>query len=62
MSKYRNVLAKGHTLNWSKVVFVIKEVKNTGSLTLCTGEKIVGTFYENKLQKANQKEFRIEKK
>ena len=40
---------------------MIKKVKNTGSLTLCTGEKTVGTFYENKLQKANQKEFRIEK-
>ena len=25
------------------------------------GEEIVGTFYENELQKANQKEFRIEK-
>ena len=24
-------------------------------------EKIVGTFYENELQKTNQKEFRIEK-
>ena len=24
-------------------------------------EEIVGTFYENKLQKTNQKEFRIEK-
>ena len=25
------------------------------------GEEIVGTFYENKLQKTNQKKFRIEK-
>ena len=25
------------------------------------GEEIVGTFYENELQKTNQKEFRIEK-
>ena len=25
------------------------------------GEEIVGTFYKNELQKANQKEFRIEK-
>ena len=24
-------------------------------------EKVVGTFYENELQKKNQKEFRIEK-
>ena len=25
------------------------------------GEEIIGTFYENELQKTNQKEFRIEK-
>ena len=25
------------------------------------GEEIIGTFYEKKLQKTNQKEFRIEK-
>ena len=25
------------------------------------GEKIVGTFYEKELQKANQKDFRVEK-
>ena len=25
------------------------------------GEKIIGVFYENELQKTNQKEFRIEK-
>ena len=25
------------------------------------GEEVVGTFYKNELQKANQKEFRLEK-
>ena len=25
-SKYRNIFAKGHTLNWSEEVFVIKEI------------------------------------
>ena len=27
----------------------------------CNGEEIAGTFYENQLQKTNQKEYRIEK-
>ena len=28
ISKYKNIFAKGYTPNWSKKVFVIKEVKN----------------------------------
>ena len=43
---------------------MIKKVKNTLRWTYIVndvnGEEIVGTFYENKLQK-NKKEFRIEK-
>ena len=27
----------------------------------CMGEEIVGTFYKKELQKANQKEFKVEK-
>ena len=65
ISKYKNVFAKGYTPNWSVEVFVIKKVKCTVPRT-CTisdlnVEKIVGTFYENELQEADQKEFRIEK-
>ena len=29
ISKYKNIFAKGYTLNWSEEVFVIKKVKNT---------------------------------
>ena len=29
ISKYKNILAKGYTPNWSEEVFVIKKVKNT---------------------------------
>ena len=29
MSKYKNIFATGYTPNWSKKVFVIKNVKNT---------------------------------
>ena len=42
-----------------------KKVKNTVSWSYVVndlnGEEIAGTFYENELQKTNQKEFRIEK-
>ena len=44
---------------------MIKKVKNTVTWTYVisdlNAEKIVGTFYEKELQKANQKEFRVEK-
>ena len=65
ISKYKNVFAKGYTPNWSENLFMIKKVKNTVLWTNVNndlnGEEIVGTFYENELQKTNQKEFRIEK-
>ena len=44
---------------------MIKKVKNTVPWTHVInnliGEEIVGTLYENELQKTNQKEFRTEK-
>ena len=65
ISKYKNVFVKGYTPNWSEEVFVIKKVKNTVPWTYVindlNGREIVGTFYENKLQKTNHKEFRIKK-
>ena len=65
ISKYKNIFPKGYTPNWSEEVFVIKKVKNTVPWTYIIndlkGEEIIGTFYEKKLQKTNQKEFRIEK-
>ena len=51
--------------NCSEEIFVIKKIKNTVPSTYfindLNGEEIIGTFYENKLQKTDQKEFRIEK-
>ena len=65
ISKYKNIFAKGYTLNWSEEVFVIKKVKNTVPLTYVindlNGEEITGTFYEKELQKTSQEEFRIKK-
>ena len=64
--KYKNIFAKGYTPNnWSEEVFVIKKLKNTVpwkcGINDLNGDKIIGTFYENKLQKTNQQELRIEK-
>ena len=49
--------------NWSEEAFGIKEdtVPWTYGISDLQGEGIFGTFYENKLWKVNQKEFRIEK-
>ena len=50
---------------WSEEIFIIKNIKNTVPWTYVlndlNGEEIIGTFYENELQKTNKKEFRIEK-
>ena len=65
ISKYKNIFAKGYTPNWSEEVFVVSKIKNTVLwayvINGLNGEEIIGTFYERELQKANQKEFRIEK-
>ena len=49
--KYKNIFAvkNGYAPNWYEDVFVIKK------------KKIVGTFFEKKLHKTNQEEFRIER-
>ena len=63
--KYKNIFVKDYVPNWSEEVFVIKKVKNTVPWTKVisdlNAEEIVGTFYEKELQKANHKEFRVEK-
>ena len=63
--KYKNIFAKGYTSYWSKEVFFVNKVQNTVPWTYLfndlNGEEIKGSFYEKKLQKTNQKEFRIEK-
>ena len=65
ISKYKNIFAKGYNPNWSEEIFVIKEIKNTATWTYAisnlNGKEIVGGFYENVLQKTNQKEFIIKK-
>ena len=65
ISKYKISFAKGYNPNWSEEISVISKIKNTVPWTYVindhNGEEIVGAFYEKKLRKKNQKEFRIEK-
>ena len=68
MLEYHNIktfLQKVMFPNWSEEVFVIEQVKNTVPWTYVIsdlkGEEILGMFYEKELQKANQKEFKVEK-
>ena len=65
ISKYKNIFAKGYMPNWSEEIFIIKKIKNTVLWTYVindlNGEEIIGIFYENELQKTDEKEFRIEK-
>ena len=60
MSKYKNIFAKGYTLNWSEEVLVIEKVKNTVPWTYVINDldvdETIGTFYEKELQKTNQQE------
>ena len=59
ISKYKNVLAKSYTPNWSKEVFVTEKLKNTVPWTYVIsdlkGEEIAETFYEKELQKNKSK-------
>ena len=65
ISKYKSIFDKGYMPNWSEEIFVTKKVKNTVPWTYIinnvNGEEIIGAFDGKKLQKTNQKEFRIVK-
>ena len=58
ISKYKNIFAKGYMPNWSEEIFIIKKIKNTVPWTYVlndlSGKEIIGTFYENELQKTKQ--------
>ena len=49
ISKYKNIFAKGYTLNWSEEVFVISKSKNTVLWTYVindlNGAETTGKFY-----------------
>ena len=64
-SKHKNIFAKGYVPNWSEEIFIVSKNKNTFPWTYVindlNSEEIKGRFYEQELQKTNQKKFRIEK-
>jgi hypothetical protein len=65
ISLMKKVFAKGFTPNWSEEVFVVDKVLLTLPVTYVlkdlAGEPIVGSFYEQELQKTEQDVFVIEK-
>ena len=68
MWEYQNIktfLQKEYALNWSVEVFVAKNVINTVLwryvISDLNEKEIIKTFIEKVLQKANKKEFSIEK-
>ena len=52
ISKYKNYFANGYMPNWSEKIFIT--VPWTYVLNDLNGEEIIGTFYENELQKRIQ--------
>ena len=59
ISKYKNIVAKCYTPNWSEEIFIVKKIKNTVPWTYeindLNGEEIAGNFYEKELQKTDKK-------
>ena len=52
ISKYKNILTKGYTPNWSEELFVISQIKIAVPWTYVISgfncKEILGTFYEKK--------------
>ena len=65
ISKYKNIFAKGYVPNWSKVVFVIKKVKNTVPLTYVIsdlkGKKLLEWFTKKNCTKQIKKSLELKK-
>ena len=65
ISKYKNIFAKGYVPNWSKVVFVIKKVKNTVPLTYVIsdlkGKKLLELFTKKNCTKQIKKSLELKK-
>jgi len=57
ISKYKHIFAKGYTPNWSTELFTITKVNNTMPTTYHIEDRrqqpILGTFYEQELQKSH---------
>lgn len=56
ITKYKHIFQKGYETNWSDEIFIIRSIKNNMSRVVYSledlhNEPIVGTFYDNELQK-----------
>ena len=55
ISKFKNIFPKGYTPNWSKKIFIINKINDTGPYTYnikdLNGEEIIGSFCDRELQK-----------
>ena len=55
ISKFKNVFAKGYTPNWSKEIFIVDKINDTVPYTYnlkdLNDEQIIGSFYDQELQK-----------
>ena len=55
ISKFKNIFAKGHTPNWNKEIFIVNKINDTVPYTYnlkdLNGEEIIGSFYDQELQK-----------
>ena len=56
ISKFKNIFAEGYTPNWSREIFIVDKINDTVPYTYnikdLNGEKIIGSFYDNELQKS----------
>ena len=55
VSKFKNIFAKGYTPNWSKEIFIVDKMNDTVPYTYnlknLNDEEIIGSFYDQELQK-----------
>ena len=56
ISKFKNIFAKGYTPDWSKEIFIVDKINDTVPYTYnlkdLNDEEIIGSFYDQELQKA----------
>ena len=55
ISKFKNIFAKGYTLNWSREIFIVNKINDTAPYTYnledLNEEEIIASFYDRELQK-----------
>ena len=54
ISKFKNILAKGYTPNWSSEIFIVDKINDTVPYTYnlkdLNDEEIIGSFHDKELQ------------